>query len=144
MGRKRPWQALTCLILPQGNRVNSQSFFTHEAALDWGAEWMQAHGPDNPFQPHVAVAHRDARDWPDDELAPESYQLRWVPEHKALVQYTWPAKTPDEAMRQASDAMNLAALGEVGSVRRLLKVIAVAPGGDEGLVGRDLGEVGIV
>lgn len=142
MGRKRPWQAITCLVLPDENKVNSKSFLTHVDALAWGAEWMQAHGPDNPFRPTVTIAHRDSRNWPDDELAPESFRLEWAPEHKAVVQFTWPAQTPDESMRQAAAAMSHAVQGETGTVRRLAKVFAVAPDGDQSLVGRDLGEVG--
>jgi hypothetical protein len=142
MGRKRPWQVITCLVLPDENKINSKSFLTHEEALAWGAEWMQAHGPDNPFRPSVEIAHRDSRDWPEDELAPESYRLEWAPEHKALLQVTWPAKTPNESMDQTALAMGRAMQGEPGAVRRLLKVIAVAPGGDEALIGRDLGVVG--
>lgn len=142
MGRKRPWQAITCLVLPNENKVNTKSFSTHEEALAYGVEWMQDFGPANPFRPTVHVTHRDKMHWPDNELAPESHKLEWVPGRKALVQITWPALSPEESRRQARMAMNAAAAGEAGAVRRLLKVVAVAPGGDESLVGRDLGEVG--
>lgn len=142
MGRKRPWQAHTVLLLPDENKVNSKSFFTHEEALQWGVEWMQAHGPDNPFRPAVDVSHRDSQDWPDDELSPEAYRLEWVREHKAVVQYTWPAQTGEEMRDQVRVALDRAWKGEKGEARRLIKVMAAAPGGDQSLVGRDLGEVG--
>ena len=135
---------MTCLVLPDENKVNSKSFVTQEEALGWGAEWMQAHGPDNPFRPSVYVAHRDSRDWPEDELAPECFRLRWEPEHKALLQETWPSQTPNESMRQSVEVMAAAYKGSTGTVRRLLKVLAVAPGGDEALIGRDLGQLGTV
>ena len=70
MGRKRPWQEMTIAVLADGSKVKSSSFVTHEEALGWGAEWMQAHGPDNLLRPSVDAAHRDSGDWPEDELAP--------------------------------------------------------------------------
>jgi hypothetical protein len=134
--RKRPWQALSVLVLPDGNKVRSRSFFNYRDALGWGQEWLQEQGPDSPHQPAVWVQHRDAMTTPEGELRPEAYRLFWT--NRMIVQMTWPPLTPEEARRDLNRVMDrLGAGGESTKVRTLSRVVAVAPGGDPGLIGMD-------
>lgn len=139
--RKRPWQAVTSLSTLDRNEVRTRSFIDYRAALAYGIEWLQTMGPGDPRMPSVHVTHRDHNSFPEGELRPETYRLEWMSEHQAILQTTWPSLTPKEERKESIRAMGSVTWDEAGTltaaapVRRLVKVLVVAPGGEERAIG---------